>query len=99
MKKPIALFKFESDGFLTKQEQDSITEKIKETLKELQDNWEAVNIVAHALFKKKRLSYISLKKFICCFISIIIIIIVYFYELIERHDTAAFSMPRKANYL
>jgi hypothetical protein len=35
---------------------------IKETLKDLQDNWEAVTIVAHALFKKKRLSYLSLKK-------------------------------------
>lgn len=35
---------------------------IKETLKDLQDNWDAVTVVAHALFKKKRLSYMSLKK-------------------------------------
>lgn len=35
---------------------------IKETSEDLQDNWDAVTIVAHALFKKKRLSYISLKK-------------------------------------
>lgn len=35
---------------------------IKETLQELQDNWDAVTIVAHALFKKKRLSYMNLKK-------------------------------------
>lgn len=35
---------------------------IKETSKDLQDNWDAVTIVAHTLFKKKRLSYISLKK-------------------------------------
>lgn len=35
---------------------------IKETLKELQDNWDAVTVIAHALFKKKRLSYVTLKK-------------------------------------
>lgn len=35
---------------------------IKETLKDLRDNWDAVTVVAHALFKKKRLSYMSLKK-------------------------------------
>lgn len=35
---------------------------IKETLEDLQDNWDAVTIIAHALFKKKRLSYVSLKK-------------------------------------
>lgn len=34
----------------------------KETSKDLQDNWDAVTIVAHTLFKKKRLSYMSLKK-------------------------------------
>jgi hypothetical protein len=35
---------------------------IKNTLEDLQDNWDAVTIIAHALFKKKRLSYMSLKK-------------------------------------
>lgn len=35
---------------------------IKETLEDLQDNWDAVTVIAHALFKKKRLSYLTLKK-------------------------------------
>ena len=35
---------------------------IKETLEDLQDNWDAVTVVAHALFQKKRLSYLDLRK-------------------------------------
>lgn len=35
---------------------------IKNTLEDLRDNWDAVTVIAHALFKKKRLSYMSLKK-------------------------------------
>jgi len=34
----------------------------KNTLEDLRDNWDAVTVIAHALFKKKRLSYMSLKK-------------------------------------
>ena len=35
---------------------------IKDTLEDLKDNWDAVTLVAHALFQKKRLSYWDLKK-------------------------------------
>jgi hypothetical protein len=35
---------------------------IKETLLELQNNWEAVTLVAHALFKRKKLTYIELQE-------------------------------------
>lgn len=35
---------------------------IKETLLELQQNWDAVTLLAHALFKKKRLTYEDIKK-------------------------------------
>ena len=34
---------------------------IKETLNELKDNWDAVTLVAHALFEKKRLSFLDLQ--------------------------------------
>lgn len=34
---------------------------IKETLKELQDNWDAVTLVAHALFEKRKLTFLDLQ--------------------------------------
>lgn len=34
---------------------------IKETLHELQDNWEAVTLVAHALFEKKKVNFADLQ--------------------------------------
>lgn len=34
---------------------------IKEIIKDLKDNWEAVTLVAHALFKRKKLSFLDLK--------------------------------------
>lgn len=38
---------------------------IHSVLLELQNNWEAITLVAHALFKKKKLSYAALKKILC----------------------------------
>lgn len=34
---------------------------IKETTQELQNNWEAVTVIAHSLFQKKNLSFLDLK--------------------------------------
>lgn len=38
---------------------------IKNTLKELLDNWDAIVLIAHSLYSKKQLTYQDLKKLLC----------------------------------
>lgn len=45
-----------------KKRYDYKKEVINKTLNELKENWDAVTIVAHALFQKKKLNYLDLRK-------------------------------------